>query len=390
MSEKPSNSGLIYFDHNATTPVDQRVLESMLPWFTVNFGNAASKTHMAGREAAHAIARSREKLAMGVGAEPGEIIFTSGATESVNMALTGMAEAYRSKGNHIITWATEHKAVIETLTHLESEGFRISILPVSRNGAPDLEKLKSIISGDTIFVALMAANNETGYINPVKEVADIVHRANSILFCDATQAIGKIRFDVNELNIDAACISAHKFYGPKGVGALYLRRKDPRVALKPIMFGGGHEKGIRPGTQNVPGIVGMAHAMELCLSEQWDDSARMSKQRTTLEQMLESCGGIHINGDVRDRLPNTTSLKIAGVHNEQLMTAIPELCISSGSACTSELPQPSHVLKAMGLSDAECKNSIRISLGRSTTDTEIEIAVTKLKQAIESLRTKKV
>jgi cysteine desulfurase len=380
------NHNNIYLDNNATTQLDPLVLASILPIYESGYGNSSSTTHLRGRAAARRIEEARQQTCSAIGAGLEEITFTSGATESINIALTGIYLAYQSKGRHIITWQTEHPAVLETLNNLEVKGASVTYLPVSRNGMPDLTELDNNITDQTIMVVMMAANNETGTINPLKEVADIAHRKDVIVFCDATQAIGKIKFDVNESGVDAASFSAHKFYGPQGTGALYLRRKNPRVVVKPLMFGGSQEKGIRPGTMNVPGVVGMGAAIQLAEKNLWDESARISKLRTLLEQGIMNCGEVTVNGNMKDRLPNTTNLLIRGVNNNKLMVACPHTEFSAGSACTSVHPKPSHVLDAMKLSDEECKSSVRFSLGRFTTEEEILHTIEKISSAISSIR----
>lgn len=378
---------MIYLDYNATTPVDPRVLEVMLPYFSERFGNAASKTHAFGWTAAQAVDDARAQVAALIGAEAGEIIFTSGATESINLAIKGVAAAYRMKGKHIITVATEHKAVLDTCAALEQNDAEITVLPVDRNGIVDTDALKKALRPDTILVCVMLANNETGVIQPMREIAELVHANGSILFSDTTQAAGKMRLDVNEYGIDLCCLSAHKMYGPKGVGALYVRRKNPRVALLPQMHGGGHEKGWRSGTLNVPGIVGLGKAAAITAEEWWSDAQRISILRTKLEQQIQDhCGNVFINGSIRDRLPNTSSLSIEGIKADRLIAKLPELAFSTGSACTSAIPGPSHVLRAMGISDELAYGSIRLSLGRFTTEEEMQQASKAFCTIIPQLR----
>lgn len=378
---------MIYLDYNATTPVDPRVLEAMLPYFSERFGNAASKTHAFGWTAAQAVDDARAQVAALIGAEAGEIIFTSGATEAINLAIKGVAAAYRMKGKHIITVATEHKAVLDTCAALEQNDAEITVLPVDRNGIVDTDALKKALRPDTILVCVMLANNETGVIQPMREIAELVHANGSILFSDTTQAAGKMRLDVNEYGIDLCCLSAHKMYGPKGVGALYVRRKNPRVALLPQMHGGGHEKGWRSGTLNVPGIVGLGKAAAIAAEEWWSDAQRISILRTKLEQQIQDhCGNVFINGSIRDRLPNTSSLSIEGIKADRLIAKLPELAFSTGSACTSAIPGPSHVLRAMGISDELAYGSIRLSLGRFTTEEEMQQASKAFCTIIPQLR----
>ncbi len=374
----------IFLDYNSTTPVDQRVLEKMLPYFTVHFGNASSKTHAFGWNAESAIEKAREQAAALIQAEPAEIIFTSGATESINIALRGVILAYQQKGNHIITCKTEHKAVLDTCAELEKHGSNVTYLNVNHQGLIDIDELKSAFTDQTILVAIMMANNETGVIQPVEQIGEICRSKGAIFFCDTTQAIGKITVDVNEIKADLICLSAHKFYGPKGVGALYIKRKNPRVLLKPIISGEGHEKGLRPGTYNVPGIVGLGAACELTLDELWNDAQHTSVLRTTFEQMIEGVLPISINGSIRERLPNTTNISFMGIRASTLITALPELAFSTGSACTSALPEPSHVLKAMGFSEDHIYSSARFSFGKGTTMLNVKVAVAAIRAAISN------
>lgn len=384
---KMISSERIYLDHNATTPVDREVLEAMLPWFSEKFGNAASRTHLSGRLAAEAVENSRSYIADFIGASSSEIVFTSGSTESVNLAIKGAASAYCKKGNHIITWQTEHKAVLDTCGRLELSGFDVTYLPVNREGLPDLTELENAITPKTILISMMMVNNETGVIMTVKEAAEIAHANGSLFFTDATQAAGKLRIDVNELGADLLCISAHKMYGPKGTGILYVRRKNPRVHLDPLIDGGGHENGIRSGTLNVPGIIGMQKAAEVCIRRYWDDSSMISKLRTLLEQILTDDGFGYINGSVRNRIYNTTNICFPGIRASELMTRLPEIEFSSGSACSSALPAPSHVLTAMGLTEEQAYSSVRFSLGRMNSMEAVLEAGSKIKTTIENLRT---
>lgn len=377
---------VIYLDFNATTPVDPRVLEAMLPFFTHEFGNAASKTHRYGWYAAEAVEMARRNVAELIGAEAQEIIFTSGATESINTALKGIAHTYASKGKHIITVATEHKAVLDTCADLAESGYEISYLHVDREGRIDLAELKYLLRADTILVAVMLANNETGTIQDLAAIAEIVHANNSILFSDTTQAFGKMRVDVNELGIDCCCISAHKFGGPKGAGALYVRRKNPRVVLHPLLHGGGHERGLRSGTLNVPGIVGLGKAAEIAMNETWDVAGRVSAWRTKLEQYITEDDRGFVNGCVRNRLPNTTSILLRGVKADKLIARLPEIAFSTGSACSSAEAKPSHVLLAMGLTEQEALSCIRISLGSVTTQEETITAREAIRNTIDALR----
>lgn len=361
----------IYLDYNATTPVDKRVLETMLPYFTEKFGNASSRTHAFGWIAEDAVNTAREQVAQLINCTAQEIIFTSGATEAINLAIKGVWENYQSKGKHIITVKTEHKAVLDTCKSLERKGAEITYLSVDREGLIDLEELKNALTPKTILVAVMFANNETGVIQPIKQIADLVHANNSIFMCDATQAVGKTNCDMEDEHIDLMCLSAHKFYGPKGVGALYVRRKNPRVTLYPQIDGGGHERGLRSGTLNVTGIVGLGKACEIAQQEMWNDSARISKLRTKLEQHLCDLENVFINGSTKHRLFNVCNITFQGIRSENLIKKIQNIAVSMGSACTSAIAEPSHVLKAMGLSDEDSYSAVRFSLGKYTTEDEI-------------------
>ncbi len=365
----------IYLDYNATCPVDPRVLERMLPYFSEKFGNASSRTHAYGWEADEAVKLARKSVAGLLGCEPGELVFTSGATESINLGIKGAAAAYQSKGRHFITCTTEHRAVLDVFEHLERDGAEVTRLPVQPDGRLDPEPLRSALRNDTVLVAIMLANNETGVLQPIRELAELTHERGALFFCDTTQAIGKLQVAVNELGIDLCTVSAHKCYGPKGVGALFVRRKNPRVTLVPQLDGGGHEHGLRSGTLNVPGIVGLGAAAELVVRELWDDNQRISLLRSRLEQELITRCGAKVNGNTRHRLSNTTNLCFPGLRASELISACPQLAISTGSACSSALPEPSHVLRAMGLSEADAYASIRISLGRMTTEEEVRRAV---------------
>jgi cysteine desulfurase len=375
----------IYLDYNATTPVDKRVLEAMLPYFTEKFGNAASRTHAFGWIAEDAVTTARKQVADLIHCIEQEVIFTSGATEGINLAIKGVWENYRVKGNHIITVATEHKAVLDTCKALEKKGARITYLPVDRDGLIDLDVLRKALTPQTILVSIMYANNETGVIQPISKIAEIVHANNSIFMCDATQAVGKININVMEDHIDLMCLSAHKFYGPKGVGALYVRRKDPRVSLVPLFDGGGHERGIRSGTLNVTGIVGLGKACEIATQEMWDDSARISRLRTRLEQQLcDNMEDVYINGSTKNRLFNTTNIAFLKIRSESLINRIPGIAVAMGSACTSAIAEPSHVLKAMGLSDSASYSSIRFSLGKYTTAEEVDQVIETITEVIKT------
>ena len=376
----------IYLDYNATTPVDKRVLDTMLPYFTEKFGNASSRTHAFGWIAEDAVKTARHQVANLINCLEQEIIFTSGATEAINLAIKGVWENYQTKGKHIITVKTEHKAVLDTCKSLERRGADITYLSVDREGLIDLDELKNAFRLDTILVAVMYANNETGVIQPIKEIAELVHFNNSIFLCDATQTVGKINVDIEDEHIDLMCLSAHKFYGPKGVGALYIRRKDPRVNLYPQIDGGGHERGVRSGTLNVTGIVGLGKSCEIAKQEMWDDAVRISKLRARLEQQLCSLENIFINGSTRNRLFNTTNICFQGIRSETIIKKISNIAVAMGSACTSAISEPSHVLKAMGLSDDDSYSSIRFSLGKHTTTEEIDEVVGTLKKALRELK----
>ncbi len=376
----------VYLDFNSTTPVDPRVLELMLPFFSERFGNASSRTHAYGWAAAQAVDDARESVAGLLHAEPQEIIFTSGSTEAINLGIKGAFAANKARKRHIITVETEHKAVLDTCRALENEGAEVTVLPVDPMGVLDPAVLEKNIRPDTLLVAVMLANNETGTIQPIRALADIAHRNNAFMFSDTTQAFGRMNVDVNELDIDICCVSAHKFYGPKGAGALYVRRRNPRVTLVPQQHGGGHERGLRSGTLNVPGIAGLGKAAALAAAEWWEDAGRLSILRTKLEQKLTELGDVFINGSIRDRLPNTSSISIAGIKADQLIARLPRVAIATGSACTSAIPEPSHVLKAMGISDELAFGSIRISLGRMSREEEVMSAAEEICTQIETLR----
>lgn len=375
-----------YLDYNATTPVDERVLEAMLPYFSTKFGNAASRTHAFGWVAEGAVKTARDQVSGLINCSAQEMVFTSGATEAINLAIKGVWDNYQVKGKHIITVKTEHKAVLDTCKALEKKGAEVTYLSVDREGMVDLEELKSALRPETILVAVMFVNNETGVIQPIKKIAALVHANNSIFMCDATQAVGKINCDVEEERIDLLCLSAHKMYGPKGVGALYVRRKNPRVTLAQQIDGGGHERGLRSGTLNVPGIVGLGKACELAQQEMWDDSARISRLRTKLEQHLCDLENVYVNGDIKNRMFNVSNLMFKGIRSEKLINKLSTVAVAMGSACTSAIAEPSHVLKAMGLSDEETYSSVRFSLGKYTTDAEIEEVIEKVKSAVSLLR----
>lgn len=369
----------IYLDNNATTQIDPRVLEAMMPFFTKYFGNAASRTHAFGWEADAAVEYAREQVAHLINAEPKEIVFTSGATEADNLALKGVFEMYKSKGNQIITVKTEHKAVLDSCKHLEKMGAEITYLDVKNDGLIDLEELESAINQGTILVSVMLANNETGVIQPVKEIAIIAKKKGVLFFSDATQAVGKIPVDVIKDGLDLMSFSAHKMYGPKGIGALYVRRKNPRARIVAQMDGGGHERGMRSGTLNVPAIVGLGKACELCLLEMKKDAERMSKLRDKLEAELVKTSMAFINGSTEHRLPNVSNMSFENVNGADLISILSKnIALSSGSACTSGTNEPSYVLKAMGLSDQMALSSLRFGLGKFTTEDEIDYTIGQL------------
>lgn len=365
---------MVYLDYNATTPVDARVLEEMLPYFTKHFGNASSNTHQFGWYAQGAIEKARQQVADLINAEANEIVFTSGSTESINTAIKGVYEAYQTKGNHIITCKTEHKAVLDVCTYLEEKGATITYLNVDREGRIDLEELQNSFTNKTILVCIMAANNETGVIQDLEKIAQITHQHNALFFSDTTQLAGKLSMDVNEMGLDLCCISAHKLYGPKGVGALYVRRKDPRVSLIPLLHGGGHENNKRSGTLNVTGIVGLGKACELVRNNYWDNSANVSKLRGYIEHQLLEIPDLRINGSTRYRLYNTSNLYFPPLKdgNSVFSQIKNDYAVSLGSACTSAHKEPSHVLQAMGLTKEESENSIRFSLGIQTTIEDVK------------------
>ncbi len=376
----------IYLDNNATTPMDPRVLETMLPYFTAKFGNSASRNHAFGWAAEEAVDYAREQVAGLIGAHEKEIIFTSGATESDNLALKGVFEMYKDKGNHIITCVNEHKAILDACKHLERLGAKVTYLPVQSDGLVNLQQLEAAITEKTILISIMYGNNEIGVIQPVKEIAAIAHKYGALFMTDATQAVGKISVDVQADGIDLMAFSGHKIYGPKGIGALYVRRKNPRVKVTAQIDGGGHERGMRSGTLNVPGIVGFGKAAELCRLEMEQEAKRLSAMRDRLEKSLLELEESYVNGNVTHRLPHTTNISFKYVEGEGLMMAMKDLAVSSGSACTSASLEPSYVLKNLGLSDDLAHSSIRFGLGRFTTDEEIDFAIEQTKNAVNHLR----
>ncbi len=377
----------IYMDYHATTPVDPRVLDAMMPYFTEKFGNAASRNHPFGWEAEEAVEAARKQVAALIGANAKEIIFTSGATESNNLAIKGVAEMYREKGNHIITCVTEHKAVIDTCKKLEKQGLRVTYLPVQKDGRVDLDELRAAITDKTILITIMTANNEIGVVQPIAEIGAIAKAKGIIFHTDGVQAVGKIPFDVTTLKVDLVSISAHKIYGPKGVGALYVRRRSPRVLLAEQISGGGHERGMRSGTLNVTGIVGLGKAAELCQQDMAKDTERLRTLRDRLNDGLhKNLDEIYINGSMEHRLPHNLNISFAYVEGESLLMGINDVAVSSGSACTSASLEPSYVLKALGAGDDLAHSSIRFGLGRWTTDEEVDYVIDKLTKVVRRLR----
>ena len=377
----------IYMDNHATTPVDPRVLEEMLPYFTDRFGNAASRNHSFGWAGEEGVETARERVAKLIGATPKEIVFTSGATESDNLAIKGVAEMYREKGNHIITAVTEHKAVLDTCKRLEKYGYRVTYLPVQKDGLVDLDDLKRAIDEKTILVTIMAANNEIGVLQPIAEIGKLCHEKGVIFHTDATQAIGKVPVDVIKQNIDLASISAHKMYGPKGVGALYVRRKSPRVQLSPIIDGGGHERGMRSGTLNVPGIVGLGKACAICQEEMPQESLRLAGLRDRLkDRIMSGLDEVYVNGSFEHRLPQNLNISFAYVEGESLLMGINDVAVSSGSACTSATLEPSYVLKALGTGDDLAHSSIRFGLGRFNSEAEVDYVADRVVETVQRLR----
>jgi cysteine desulfurase len=377
----------IYLDNNATTPMDPRVLEAMTPFFLEHFGNAASRNHPFGWEAEGAVDMAREQVAKLIGADVKEIIFTSGATEGDNLAIKGVFEMYASKGNHIITATTEHKAVLDTCKHIEKLGGEVTYLEVNSEGLIDLKELEAAMKPTTILVAIMYANNEIGTIQPVREISAIAKKHSALFFTDATQAVGKVPVDVLADGIDIMAFSAHKMYGPKGVGALYVRRKNPRVKVTAQMDGGGHERGMRSGTLNVPGIVGFGKACELCRLDIEEDTNRISKLRDKLETELMKLEEAYVNGSREHRLPHVTNISFKYVEGEGLMMGFnKDIALSSGSACTSASLEPSYVLKALGLGDDLAHSSLRFGLGRFTTEEQIDYTIKAISETVLKLR----
>ncbi|HEV3260711.1 MAG TPA: IscS subfamily cysteine desulfurase [Gemmataceae bacterium] len=377
----------IYMDNNATTRTDPRVLEAMLPFFTEHFGNAASRNHSFGREAEEAVDQARQQIAALIGADPREIIFTSGATESDNLAIKGVAGMYRRQGNHIVTAATEHRAVLDTCKRLAREGFRVTFLPVDRFGRVSAEHVAEALTDQTILVTVMAANNEIGTLQPVGAIGKVCKERGVLFHTDAVQAAGKVPLAVEAMGIDLLSLSAHKLYGPKGVGALYVRRRDPRVRLEPMMDGGGHERGMRSGTLAVPAIVGFGKACALCQNEMPEEAERLRRLRERLRQgIMDRLSDTCLNGHPTERLPGNLNLSFAYVEGEALLMGMRDVAISSGSACTSASIEPSYVLKAVGLGDDLAHSSIRFGLGRFNTEEEVDYVIEEVVRTANRLR----
>jgi cysteine desulfurase len=375
----------IYLDNHATTPADPRVIEAMLPFFGEKFGNAASRSHSFGWEAEKAVELARKRVAALAGVTPREVVFTSGATESNNLAIKGAMEAYRASGDHIVTMATEHKAVLDPVKHLERSGVRATVLPPQADGLLDLDRLRDAIQPETALVSVMAANNEIGVLQPVEEIAAICRERGALFHCDAAQAFGRIPMPVE--GADLISLSAHKMYGPKGVGALIVRRRSPRIQLAAQMDGGGHEFGMRSGTLNVPAIVGFGEACAICAESMESESARVAALRDRLKAKLEAgLDRIFVNGSMEHRLPGNLNVSFAGVDSDALLMGLRDLALSSGSACTSATVEPSHVLKALGLDDARIRSAVRFGLGRFHTEEEIDYAAGRVTEAVRKLR----
>jgi cysteine desulfurase len=377
----------VYLDNQAATPLDPRVLEAMMPYLTGAYGNAASRSHSFGWVAEKAVEAARRRVAELAGATAREIVFTSGATESINLALKGAAEAYGAQGRHIVTAATEHRAVLDTCMRLEKNGFRVTVLPVGSDGRVDPEAVAAALLPETILVSIMYANNEIGTVNPVREIGALCHARGVLFHCDAVQAFGKIPVQVDGGHIDLMSLSAHKLYGPKGAGALYVRRRNPRVQLAAQIDGGGHEYGWRSGTLNVPGIAGFGAACAFCAAEMADEAMRLGALRDRLQALITAgLDRVTVNGSTSHRLPHNLNLSFDGVDSAALLVALPDLALSSGSACTSATAGPSHVLRAIGLSAERARSSVRFGLGRFTTDEEIEYAAGRVVAAVRKLR----
>jgi cysteine desulfurase len=381
------SQSLIYLDNNATTRPDPRVVDAMLPFLREHYGNAASRSHAFGWAAESAVETARKQVAALIGADPREIVWTSGATESDNLALKGVAETYAAQGDHVVTVATEHKAILDTAHHLERQGKRVTILPVDSHGLIDLNQLQDAMTDRTVLVSVMLGNNEIGTVQPIAEIGRMCRERGILFHTDATQGTGKISVDVGAMSVDLLSLSAHKIYGPKGVGALFVRRRNPHVRLAIQMDGGGHERGMRSGTLNVPGIVGFGAAAELCRQEMPSEAPHTKALRDRLQEGLQAgLDGILLNGHPTERLPGTLNVCLEGIDADALQVAVPELAVSAGSACTSASITPSHVLKAIGRTDAQARSSLRFSLGRFTTEAEIEAVIHSVVRAASRLR----
>ena len=377
----------IYMDNHSTTPVDPRVLETMIPYFTEKFGNSASRNHSFGWETEKAVDEARRQIATLIHADPKEIIFTSGATESDNLALKGVVEMYREKGDHIVTSLTEHRAVLDTAKRLEKQGIKVTYVPVNKDGLVEPGEVEKAITDKTILISIMMANNEIGTINPMAEIGRIAKARGVLFHCDATQGVGKIPVDVQAMGIDLMSFSAHKIYGPKGVGALYVRRRNPRVRLSPMMDGGGHERGMRSGTLPVPLIMGFGKACELCMEMMPEESKRMIALREKLQAgILKGLDEVYLNGHPTQRLPNNLNLSFAYVEGESVLMGLKELAISSGSACTSATLEPSYVIRALGVGSDLAHSSIRFGLGRFNTEEEVDYTIKRVIETIRKLR----
>ncbi|WP_339792526.1 cysteine desulfurase family protein [uncultured Imperialibacter sp.] len=383
-------SDLIYLDNNATTPLDPRVLEAMMPYFTNQYANAASN-HRFGVGANQAVKSARERVASLIGSEPGEVIFTSGATEAINTAIKGVTEHYREKGTHIVTVSTEHPAVLDTCKYLESKGVEVTYLPVDQYGSIDLHEVEKAIRNETILVSVMLVNNETGVIQPIKEIADLAHQKDAFFMTDATQAVGKMPVDMKAMGIDIMAFSAHKFYGPKGVGGLYLRGRRPfKVKLDALIHGGGHERGARSGTLNVPGIIGLGAAAEIALKEMESDQEKIRALRDQLEQAFLQMPDTVLNGHPTNRLYNVSNICFRGADADAIIAGLENIAVSNGSACSSTKVEPSHVLTAMGLSEQDAYASLRFSLGRFSIHLDVENCISSISSIVSSLRVMKV
>jgi len=377
----------IYLDFHASTPVDRRVLDAMLPYFCEHYGNAASRTHAFGWKADAAVETARRQVATAIGAVPKEIVFTSGATESNNLAIKGAAHALRPKGDHVITVATEHKAVLDSCKQLMREGFRLTCLDVGADGLLDLQALRDAITDRTILVSVMTANNEIGVLQPISAIAALAHERGVLMHTDAVQAVGKVPFNVVETGVDLASLTAHKIYGPKGVGALYVRKRDRKIDLEPLIDGGGHERGLRSGTLNVPGIVGLGRAAEIAAAEVVDEASRVGALRNRLLDGLRArVPNLHVNGSMTHRLAHNLNVSFPDVVGESLLLGISDICVSAGSACSSGAEEPPYVLKALGLDPDLARASIRFGLGRPTTSEEIDYTIEKVADVVHQLR----